>query len=88
MSGVDAARPERHGADSPAGRANRNLYNEGEVRLWPDARANGEHTIDVLRRLRAEFPDRRLILLGDGAPDHRARAVRAEASHLSIPLVP
>jgi hypothetical protein len=32
------------------------LYNEGEVRLWPDARANGEHTVDVLRRLRAEWP--------------------------------
>src|SRR3954462_214861 len=26
------------------------LYNEGEVRLWPYARANGEHTTDVLRR--------------------------------------
>ena len=34
------------------------LYNEGEVRLWPYARANGENTIDVLRRLRAEWPDR------------------------------
>jgi transposase len=32
------------------------LYNEGQVRLWPYARANGEHTIDVLRRLRAEWP--------------------------------
>jgi hypothetical protein len=32
------------------------LYNEGEVRLWPYACANGEHTIDVLRRLRAEWP--------------------------------
>src|SRR5215217_3417600 len=30
------------------------LYNEGQVRLWPYRRANGEHTIDVLRRLRAE----------------------------------
>ena len=32
------------------------LYNEGQVRLWPYARANGEHTVDVLRRLRAEWP--------------------------------
>jgi hypothetical protein len=30
------------------------FYNEGEVGLWPCARVNGEHTIDVLRRLRAE----------------------------------
>ena len=26
------------------------LYNEGQVRIWPYARANGDHTIDVLRR--------------------------------------
>jgi hypothetical protein len=32
------------------------LYNEGAVRLWPYDRANGEHTVDVLRRLRAEWP--------------------------------
>jgi transposase len=64
------------------------LYNEGAVRLWPYARANGEHTVDVLRRLRAEFPDRRLILLWDGAAYHRAQAVREEAFHLSIELEP
>lgn len=28
------------------------LYNEGQVRLWPYPRANTEHTIDVLQRLR------------------------------------
>jgi transposase len=32
------------------------LYNDGAVRLWPYACANGEHTIDVLRRLRTEWP--------------------------------
>jgi hypothetical protein len=32
------------------------LYNQGQVRIWPYPRANGEHTIDVLRRLRAEIP--------------------------------
>jgi transposase len=64
------------------------FYNEGWVRLWPYARANSKHTIDVLRRLRAEVPDRKLILLWDGAPYHRARAVRATASDLGITLVP
>jgi transposase len=64
------------------------LYNEGEVRLWSYPRANGEHTIEVLRRLRAEVSDRKIILLWDGAPYHRAQAVRAEASHLNITLVP
>ena len=48
------------------------LYNEGQVRLWPFPRANGEHTIEVLRRLRAAFPDEALIVLWDGAPYRRA----------------
>ena len=57
---------------------------KAQVRLWPYPRANGEHTIDVLRRLRAEHPDRALIVLWDGAPYHRAGAVReaaADAEH-------
>src|SRR3954468_9320871 len=64
------------------------LYNEGQVRLWPYARANGEHTVDVLRRLRAEWPDQPLILVWDGAPYHRATAVREAAAALQIELVP
>jgi transposase len=64
------------------------LYNEGQVRLWPFPRANGEHTIDVLRRLRAAFPDQALIVLWDGAPYHRAQAVREAATALTIRLMP
>src|SRR5205085_9864554 len=64
------------------------LYNEGQVRLWPYPRANGEHTIDVLRRLRAEFSDAALIVLWDGAPYHRAKAVREIARALDIELMP
>jgi transposase len=64
------------------------LYNEGQVRLWPFPRANGEHTIEVLRRLRAEFPDEALIVLWDGAPYHRAQAVRELARTLGITLMP
>jgi transposase len=64
------------------------LYNEGEVRLWPYARANAENTIDVLRRMRAEWPDQSLILLWDGAPYHRAKAVRQVAAALQIEVVP
>jgi transposase len=58
------------------------------VRLWPSPRANGEHTIDVVRRLRAEGHERQLIVLGDGAPDHRANAVREVATTLGIELMP
>jgi transposase len=64
------------------------LYNEGQVRLWPFPRANGDHTIDVLRRLRAEAPDRTLIVLWDGAPYHRAKTVREAARALNITLMP
>jgi len=64
------------------------LYNEGQVRIWPYARANGEHTIDVLRRLRAEIPNGKLIMVWDGAPYHRAKAVWAAAASLGIELAP
>src|SRR5215210_5253914 len=64
------------------------LYNEGQVRLWPFARANGEHTVEVLRRLRAEVPERKLIVLWDGAPYHRAQVVQEVARTLDIELMP
>ena len=58
------------------------------MRLWPSPRANGDHTIEVLQRLRAEVPERTLIVLWDGAPYHRAKAVREAASALNIRLMP
>ena len=64
------------------------LCNEGAVRLWPDPRANGEHTIDVLRRLRTEWPEDKLIVVWDGASYHRACVVREAAEALNIDLVP
>lgn len=63
-------------------------FNEGQVRIWPCARANGEHAIDVPRRLRVEFPDRKLIMIWDGAPCHRAKAAWSAAASLDIHLVP
>jgi transposase len=63
-------------------------YNEGQVRLWPYPRANGEHTADVLRHLQANVPDRKLIVLWDGAPYYPAKAVREAASVLDITLMP
>ena len=58
------------------------------MRRWPFPRANGEHTIAVLRRLRAAFPDEALIVLWDGAPYHRAKAVREAATALEGALRP
>ena len=64
------------------------LYTEAAVRILPYARANGAHTIDVLRRLRTEFPTRKLILIWDGAPYHRAKTVCSAAAELGIRLIP
>lgn len=64
------------------------LYHEGQVRIWPYPRATGEHTIDVLRRLRAEIPDARLTVIWDGAPYHRSGVVRDAAAALAIDLRP
>jgi hypothetical protein len=64
------------------------LYNNGAVRLWPYACANGEHTIDVLRRLRTEWPEDKLIVVWDGVSYHRACAVREAAEALHIDLLP
>src|SRR3954454_25292 len=63
------------------------LYNEGQVRLWPFPRANGDHPMDVLRRLRPTFPDEALIVLWHGAPYRRARIVREPARALDITLM-
>jgi hypothetical protein len=64
------------------------LYNEGQVRIWPYPRASGEHTINVLRRLRETIPAGRLIVIWDGAPYHRAGTVQAAAARLNITIVP
>jgi len=46
-----------------------------------------QRRVDVLRRLRAEFPDEALIVLWDGAPYQRAKAVREVATTLGIELM-
>ena len=56
------------------------LYNLGQVRIWPFDRANKENTVEVLKRLRVEFPDVPIKLVWDGAPYHRAQVVREAAS--------
>ncbi len=58
------------------------------MRIWPYPRANGEHTIDVLQRLRAEMPDDKLIVIWDGAPYHRSGTVHDAAMNLDIDLRP
>ena len=64
------------------------LYNLGQVRIFPFERANKENTVEVLKRLRVEFPDVPITLVWDGAPYHRAQLVRDAAAALDITLVP
>ena len=64
------------------------LYHAGQVRIWPSPRTTGENTIDALRRLRTEIPQGRLLVIGDGAPYHRAKSVCSAAAGLGIELVP
>jgi len=64
------------------------LYNLGQVRIIPYDKANQFNCVDVLKKLRAEFPDIPLKLVWDGAPYHRAHLVTQEAEALDIALEP
>ena len=62
-------------------------YNEGQVHIWPYERANGEITIEVLKRLRDIYPDRKLIIIWDGASYHRSATVQEAAAALEMTLI-
>jgi transposase len=64
------------------------LYNLGQVRIWPFERADKGNTVEVLKRLRVEFPDVPIKLVWDGAPYHRAQLVKDAAQILDIELLP
>jgi transposase len=64
------------------------LYNLGQVRIFPYDKADQFNTIDVLKRLRVEFPDMVIKLIWDGASYHRAQRIKAAAEVLEIELLP
>jgi transposase len=64
------------------------LYNLGQVRVFAYDKADQFNTLDVLKRLRVEFPDVPLKLVWDGAPYHRAQTVQVAATALDITLAP
>lgn len=55
------------------------LYNLAQVRIFPYDRANQFNTVELLKRLRVEFPDIPIKLVWDGAPYHRAQSVQSAA---------
>jgi hypothetical protein len=42
------------------------LCNEGQVRIWDYPGGNGEHTVDVLDRLRQAYPNRKIRIIWNG----------------------
>jgi transposase len=64
------------------------LYNLAQVRVFAYDKADQFNTLDVLKRLRVEFPDVPLKLVWDGAPYHRAQTVQLAATALDITLEP
>jgi transposase len=64
------------------------IYNLGQIRLFPYDVANGLNTIEVLQQIRAEFPERSMTTIWDGAPYHRSQLVKDEAKTLDVNLQP
>ena len=64
------------------------LYNKGEARIFPYLSANGENTVDVFKKIRAEFPTENITLIWDGASYHRGSLVCQAAERLKIKLEP
>ena len=64
------------------------IYNYATTRIFPDEKAEKFKTIDVLKKLQAEFPDQKITIVWSGAPDHRARLVKEAASAMGIHLEP
>jgi DDE superfamily endonuclease/Winged helix-turn helix len=64
------------------------LFPLGRVHIWPAPCANTEHTLEMLTRLRQDYPEQRLKVIWDGASYHRAGSVREHAARLGITLLP
>lgn len=64
------------------------LYDLAQVRIWPYDKADGDLTIEVLERLKADFPALPIKLVWDGASYHRALKVKTRAQELDISLMP
>ena len=64
------------------------IYNQATTRIFPYEKAEKLNTIDVLKKLRAEFPESNITVVWDGAPYHRAALVKEAASVMDIHLEP
>ncbi|HBY99095.1 MAG TPA: IS630 family transposase [Chloroflexi bacterium] len=65
-------------------------FTHGRCFIWNEGACNAEHTAQFLRRL-VEWigpTTRRIVIIWDGAPCHRAAIAQATAAELGIDLVP
>ena len=68
------------------------FYNQGRVRIYPYNKGNSINTIDVLNKIREEYPDDKnnmsMTIIWDGASYHRSHLVMQEAEKLNISIQP
>lgn len=64
------------------------IYNQAQTKIFPYEKAEKINTIDVLKKLRVEFPQEQITVVWDGAPYHRAKVVIEAASAMDICLLP
>ncbi len=60
------------------------IYNQAQTRIFPYEKAEQINTIDVLKKLQAEFPEQKITIVWDGAPYHRAALVKEAALAMNI----
>ena len=58
------------------------------MKIFPYSKADQFNSIEVLKNLRSEFHDPEITVIWDGAPYHRARAVKEALEALQINLEP
>lgn len=65
-------------------------FTDGECFIWAEGACNKESTGEFLHRVEEWVREkgRRLVVIWDGAPWHRAKLVRQAASDLGIELIP
>lgn len=65
-------------------------FSEGQSLIWNEGNCDKEHTAMFLEHLKSWLPSdgRRVVVIWDGAPWHRAKCVQTKADALGIELIP
>jgi transposase len=65
-------------------------FSEGQCLIWNEGNCDKQHKAMFLERLKTWLPadGRRVVVIWDGAPWHRAKSVQNKADELGIELIP